>query len=125
MYLPLHKLRIPAGNIRRAILVLVVGIASFMAAIVASLFGWSLIAYVAHMLSYLCIMLSVVFAVPWIMAGVALILAPFAIYLFFDTPDRRILYCWWFWVLAASCVVGAVGVFYIAGRRYPSRDSFP
>ena len=120
----LDQLDVPRSNFRRALPALGIAIASFITGVLAEVFGASLVAAVAFIGSVVGLVLYFVLVVPWIILGVAMILAPFAVYFWGDSQVAPILEKWWFWCLSAVCLLGSVGALWIAGRRYPSRARF-
>ena len=120
----LNKLNVPHSNFRRAVPALGVAIVSFIIAVLAQVFGASLIAAFAFISSIVGLVSYFALVVPWMMLGVSLILAPFAVYFWGDSQVAPILGKWWFWLLSAVSFFGSVGALWIAGRRYPPRARY-
>ncbi|MBK8478317.1 MAG: hypothetical protein IPL39_19075 [Opitutaceae bacterium] len=124
MYLPLHKVKVPPGNLRRALRALVIAIVSFFAFIAAKLFGALEVEYYAFHTSLVAMILFIVLAVPFITLAVSVILSPMVVYLWLDSPSPPMLRQWWFWLHVAVAVVVGICLMIVAEKKYPRRDEY-
>jgi len=122
MYLPLHKLKIPASNMRRARYALYGSIAAFITFLVSNLLGFFEVAYYSHQIFLICLIGYVTLAVPIMMIGIAIFLTPFAVYFIWNSPENMILRQPWYWLLSIFCLIYFIYLLIIAARRYPKRE---
>jgi hypothetical protein len=122
MYLPLHKLKIPAGNVRRSGFALVVSLLCFAAVAIAHMFLVRSVEYYAFLAGLLAFLLMIVFAVPLISAAVVFFLAPPVIYAFWDSPSLPLIRQWWFWLFVITAEGIGIRLLAIAEKKYPKRN---
>lgn len=123
MYLPLHKVKVPPDNMRRALRALAFCVLSFAVYLTATFFGSTIVEYYAFQLSLVALVLSVVLAVPFVALAIGILLSPIATYLWFDSPSAPVLHHWWFWAHVVFAVAIGIRLMIVAEKRYPRRDN--
>lgn len=124
-YLRLHDLKLPAGNIKRAkraTLLIPVGFVTWLVALQFHLYS---LLTVSIVISGAGALLGMFFAVPMVMVGVAVLLAPVVVYFYADDRAYPILHAWWYWVGCAGCVSAWIWTLVDADSRYPRKSASP
>ncbi len=120
-YIPLHQLRIPSGNVRRAgRAALAIPLAIALVA-VGTVLKIPLLQLVGTIGLYVAPALVLILAVPVMVVAVCLLLLPFAGYLVADFHYYPILRAWWFWIGSSLSVLAGILLLIDAGHRYPKR----
>ena len=121
MYFPLHRLKIPPGNLRRAGIAIIVAIASFAVFLLAHFLSWRLTEYYALQASLIAMLSVIVLAVPYVAGAVAIFLLPAVLYVALDSASLPMVRQWWFWVVVGVSVATGIWLLSVAERRYPKR----
>ena len=122
MYLPLHKLELPLGNIRRASYVLLMSILCHLVYWAARFLNASEVEYYAFVGGLACMLLSVTLAIPYIMLAVVFLLSPLPLYFCLDSPSLPMLHQWWFWLYVVVSTLVGIRLLVVAEKRYPKRN---
>ncbi|TSJ75708.1 hypothetical protein [Rariglobus hedericola] len=120
-YFPLHQLKVPPGNARRAGRAATATFVFLAVALIGFVIGKDEITAIGLFGSYLCGMLILFLAVPFIFIPLFFMLAPAAGYIYADFHDYPIVHAWWFWGLSGLSVILAIVTLSKAGKIYPRR----
>jgi len=124
MYLPLHKLKIPPQNARRAFIVSVCAFLCFFVWGAASLLHIYPVTYYAFVAGNVCLGLCVVLAVPYVALAASVMLSPMVIYLWLDSASLPMLKVWWFWLYVLFTTISGIRLMIVAEKKYPPRSMY-
>ena len=121
-YFPLHQVKLPPKNLRRAqvpALFIFPFLAVFGVGLILRHDTTTVVGLTGALLSSFTTLLLLV---PVIVLAVAFMLIPAATFIVADFHDYSVTKHWWFWALCLSSTVAAIITLKIAGKLYPRRN---